>query len=320
MKNNTSKVSREAVPFLPDAIEIKNEKLPLWARYSVIFSLIFFLGAILWASLGKVDVVVKANGKITSDKQNIVMKPRESSIVKKIHVRVGDIVEKDDLLITFDPTINGAEVYDREAEKSIIREEIPVATAVEIMKILDRYDVIYDCYRADWGWMTKSLQEKSEPYATDEHYLKMIREFRHPVAELKEHLLSTPEDGDVQKIMLFAQRGDRPKALEILGKIADEVRSSFPEIKATASTWNDLEFNIASAHKGNSLKRFAEHLGCTIDECAAFGDGMNDLTMIQSAGYGVAMGNAVAEVINAAKIRTLTNDEDGVAAVLESWF
>lgn len=217
-------------------------------------------------------------------------------------------------------TINGAEVYDRETEKSIIREEIPVATAVEIMKILDRYDVIYDCYRANWGWMTKSLQEKSEPYATDEHYLKMIREFRHPVAELKEHLLSTPEDGDVQKIMLFAQRGDRPKALEILGKIADEVRSSFPEIKATASTWNDLEFNIASAHKGNSLKRFAEHLGCTIDECAAFGDGMNDLTMIQSAGYGVAMGNAVAEVINAAKIRTLTNDEDGVAAVLESWF
>lgn len=122
MKTPERKITAEAVEFLPDAIEIKNEKLPLWARYSVIFSLIFFLGAILWASLGKVDVVVKANGKITSDKQNIVMKPRESSIVKKIHIRVGDIVEKDDLLITFDPTINGAEV-DR------IKQEIRVLEA-----------------------------------------------------------------------------------------------------------------------------------------------------------------------------------------------
>lgn len=217
-------------------------------------------------------------------------------------------------------TINGAQVYDHQLDKAIIREEIPVSTAVEIMKVLDRYDIIYDCYRANWGWMTKSLQEKSEPYATDEHYLKMIKEFRHPVPELKDHLLSTPEDGDIQKIMLFAKKDDKTKALGLLKEIGEEIRRAFPEIKATSSTWNDLEFNIASAHKGNSLKRFAEHLGCTIDECAAFGDGMNDLTMIQSAGYGVAMGNAVAEVINAAKIRTLTNDEDGVAAVLESWF
>ena len=66
MKNNNQKITEEAIAFLPDAIEIKNERLPLWARYSVIFSLIFFLGAILWASLGKVDVVVKAGGKLIS--------------------------------------------------------------------------------------------------------------------------------------------------------------------------------------------------------------------------------------------------------------
>lgn len=110
MKQNKNKVSEEAIAFLPDAIEIKNEKLPLWARYSVIFSLVFFVGVIIWASLGRVDVVVKASGEVTSSKQNIVMKPRESSMIKKIMVRVGDIVEKDQLLVTFDPTLNAAEV------------------------------------------------------------------------------------------------------------------------------------------------------------------------------------------------------------------
>ena len=110
MKQNKNKVSEEAIAFLPDAIEIKNEKLPLWARYSVIFSLVFFVGVIIWASLGRVDVVVKASGEVTSSKQNIVMKPRESSMIKKIMVRVGDVVEKDQLLVTFDPTLNAAEV------------------------------------------------------------------------------------------------------------------------------------------------------------------------------------------------------------------
>ncbi len=122
MKQNKQQITEEAIAFLPDAIEIKNEKLPPWARYSVIFSLIFFLGAILWASLGQVDVVVKANGKLTSDKLNIVMKPRESSIIKKIKVRIGDMVEKDQLLVTFDPTINTADV-------ERIRREIDVLEA-----------------------------------------------------------------------------------------------------------------------------------------------------------------------------------------------
>ena len=217
-------------------------------------------------------------------------------------------------------TINGAQVYDRLEEKAIVRAEIPLATAVEIMKMLDRHDVVYDCYRSDWGWMTKSMQDNSEGYATDEHYLKMVKEFRKPVKDLKEHLLSTEPEGDVQKIMLFAKKDDRETALAKLKEIRDEVSARFPEIKITSSTWNDLEFNIAEAHKGKSLERFAAHLGMTLEDCAAFGDGLNDYTMIESAGCGVAMANAVPELLQVAKMTTLSNDEDGVAAVLETWF
>ena len=210
-------------------------------------------------------------------------------------------------------TINGAQVYDRETDTAIVRDEIPLATALAIMEVLDRYDVIYDCYRANWGWMTAALQAKAEGYATDAHYLKMVREFRKPVPELKAHLRATAADGDVQKVMLFSRLVDDA----CLKDITAEMNARFPEIKVTSSTGNNIELNISTAHKGNALKRFAEHLGLTLGNCMAFGDGMNDLTMVEAAGLGVAMDNAVPDVKRVADYVTSSNDEDGVASALD---
>ena len=217
-------------------------------------------------------------------------------------------------------TINGAQVYDRETDTAIVRDEIPLDMALGVMELLDRYDVIYDCYRQNWGWMTAALQEKAADYATNEHYLKMVREFRKPVPELKAHLKATANDGDVQKIMLFA-RNTQVSGLssQVLDAIRLELAARFPEIKVTSSTWNNIELNIRTAHKGNALKRFAEHLGLGLANCMAFGDGMNDFTMVEAAGLGVAMANAEPEVKRVAKWIAPSNDDDGVAAGLEEW-
>ena len=216
-------------------------------------------------------------------------------------------------------TINGAQLYDRETDTALVRDEIPLATALGIMETLDKYDVIYDCYRQNWGWMTAALQEKAADYATNEHYLKMVREFRRPVPDLKAHLRETADEGDVQKVMLFATNREKSTAIDCLRKLSDEIAARFPEIKVTSSTWNNIELNIRTAHKGNALKRFAEHLGFTLGNCMAFGDGMNDFTMVEAAGVGVAMANAEPEVKRVAKVVTVSNDEDGVAAVLDNY-
>ena len=215
-------------------------------------------------------------------------------------------------------TINGAQVYDRAVDAAIVREEIPLGLALEIMETLDRYDVVYDCYRQNWGWMTAAQQAKAADYATDAHYLKMVREFRRPVPELKAHLRETAAEGDVQKIMLFATNRDRAAAVDCLGRLAREIGAAFPSVKVTSSTWNNLEINIASAHKGRALQRFAEHLGLSLANCMAFGDGLNDFTMVEAAGCGVAMENAVPEVKRVAKLIAPSNDADGVAAVLDA--
>lgn len=216
-------------------------------------------------------------------------------------------------------TINGAQVYDRETDTAIVRDEIPLDMALGVMETLDKYDVIYDCYRQNWGWMTAALQDKAAAYATNEHYLKMVREFRRPVPELKRHLRETAADGDVQKVMLFATNRERSTAIDCIRKLSDEIAARFPDIKVTASTWNNIELNIKTAHKGNALKRFAEHLGFGLENCMSFGDGMNDFTMVEAAGLGIAMMNAEPEVKRVAKDVVPSNDEDGVAKGIDKW-
>jgi len=78
-----------------------------------------------------------------------------------------------------------------------------------------------------------------------------------------------------------------------------------------------LEFVDQNVSKAVALEKMGEYYGITREEMIAVGDGFNDLAMIEYAGLGVAMGNAPEEVKNAADYVTLSNDEDGVAKVIE---
>ncbi|MBQ7667609.1 MAG: Cof-type HAD-IIB family hydrolase [Kiritimatiellae bacterium] len=206
-------------------------------------------------------------------------------------------------------TVNGAQVFDRRTETVLSRAEIPLATALSAMTLLDRFDVIYDCYQDNWGWMSAAMIDKAEEYAPDAHYLKMIRELRHPVPDLKAHVASLGKP--VQKVMCFAREWDAVPA------VRDALAREVPQLVLTQSTPNNVEMNDPLANKGEALKRLAAHLGFGLDACMAIGDGLNDLSMVEVAGYGVAMANATPQVAAAARFRTLSNGEDGVAAAIE---
>ena len=78
-----------------------------------------------------------------------------------------------------------------------------------------------------------------------------------------------------------------------------------------------MEIFKASCSKGDGLRWVADYCGVEMSETVAIGDNFNDVEMLQAAGLGVAMGNAEPEIVKYADVVTLTNDEDGVAAVLE---
>ncbi len=78
-----------------------------------------------------------------------------------------------------------------------------------------------------------------------------------------------------------------------------------------------LELVPNGIDKAQSLSILLDKLGMTSDEMVACGDGFNDLSMIQFAGLGVAMANAQLAVKEKADFITLSNEEDGVAHVIE---
>ena len=66
------------------------------------------------------------------------------------------------------------------------------------------------------------------------------------------------------------------------------------------------------------IEKICKNLKYTIDEVVFFGDGENDLVLIENVGIGVAMDNAINIVKEKAKFGTLSNDSDGIAEYLEN--
>jgi Cof subfamily protein (haloacid dehalogenase superfamily) len=80
-----------------------------------------------------------------------------------------------------------------------------------------------------------------------------------------------------------------------------------------------LELMPKDIDKAYSLSKLLEYLGLSKEQMISCGDGYNDLSMIQYAGMGVAMANAQEIVKNAADYITLSNDDDGVAHVINEF-
>jgi len=100
---------------------------------------------------------------------------------------------------------------------------------------------------------------------------------------------------------------DLKKELEKNGNLA--VSSSFK---------NNLEITDIRAQKGPILKQYIESLGYTMDEVMVLGDSLNDYSMLEmDFGATIAMENADEEIKKVAKYMTKSNEEDGVAYVID---
>lgn len=118
-----------AVEFQPDALEIKNSKLPLAIRLCVWIPVVIVIAAIVWASICEVDIVVSARGKIITAQPTIVLKPYDRVFVKDVKVKVGDIVEQDQVLIEFEPKIYDADAARLENDRDTFKAQFERFTA-----------------------------------------------------------------------------------------------------------------------------------------------------------------------------------------------
>jgi Cof subfamily protein (haloacid dehalogenase superfamily) len=96
-----------------------------------------------------------------------------------------------------------------------------------------------------------------------------------------------------------------------------KIFSAWPDLSVSSSEARNIEIMRSGVSKGEALSFVSRHSGIPIERIMAIGDNLNDVEMIQRAGLGVAMGNAIPELKEKADWVTSTNDDDGLALAIE---
>ncbi len=101
---------------------------------------------------------------------------------------------------------------------------------------------------------------------------------------------------------------------------ADQEKKIMPVLAHCESTrWNPLFTDVvpAGSSKRIGIEKMLNHYHIALDECIAFGDGGNDIPMLEHAGIGVAMGNAAEDVMQSADYVTTSVDDNGIYNALK---
>lgn len=205
-------------------------------------------------------------------------------------------------------TINGGKVVNVRTGECIYKAEMSLELALRIIDCAQSMGLIYDCYQDDWGWMSRDMYDSLHLCLTNPAMCAFARSVRTPVYDLRSYLIE--KGAPVQKMQLyFRSVRERLENME-------RIQKRFPETAATSSLGSNIELNIRDANKGDALAGLCRALGIDLAETAAFGDGSNDLTMIKTAGLGVAMANSCPEVLAAADVITSDNNSAGVAKAI----
>lgn len=208
-------------------------------------------------------------------------------------------------------TANGARILDLKNAAVLKEQLVSVETAEKILDILGNYDSLREIYYDGTGYAEREKLEQIDHFFEEGPMAEYVRSTRQPVENLMDKFRK--ESREVDKVQgVFADLGEREAALDEIRKLEGVI--------ITGALHNNIEVNAAGVDKGNALLWLAQYLGIAPEETMTFGDGNNDITLLEKAGTGVAMKNGIEEVKHAAdRITEKTNDEEGAAKFIETY-
>ncbi|WP_445374263.1 HlyD family type I secretion periplasmic adaptor subunit [Photorhabdus tasmaniensis] len=116
--------------FLPTALELQETPVHPAPRVFIWSIMVFALLALLWACIGKIEVVAVAPGKVVPSGKTKLIQPSETAVVRAIHVNDGQAVKVGELLIELDPTAANADVGRIQSELLAARIDSARSTAM----------------------------------------------------------------------------------------------------------------------------------------------------------------------------------------------
>ncbi len=205
---------------------------------------------------------------------------------------------------------NGAAIYDIEEKEFIYKDELSLSTAISIVKAVMKFDVCVAVFVGPNAYTTKKIYKNPVAYGVKPHMLEYFKGTRVPVDDIINFLEEKQEP--VGKIFLLLKECDDKS------RIIQEL-SEYKDAFITSSGENNVEIVNKSADKSTALEFLAKKLDIDKKYIMAAGDSPNDIGMLKASGTRVVMGNGFDEVKKIADIVADTNDNDGLAKVLEQY-
>lgn len=188
---------------------------------------------------------------------------------------------------------NGKQLYSR---------QLPLKQAAEVKEILkEAYPGI--CCNT-YGMNRWVVDDDKNPWVMRE---EGITQGKAAVGDIREFFA---QDGGIHKFLLMGKAEEITGAAELLNTVC-------PGLTIQRSNANYLEVMEGSVKKSSGVHFLCSHYGISEAQAAAFGDGENDIDMIQAVGYGFAMENAPENVKRQARYITLSNEEEGILHVIQ---
>ncbi len=246
-------------------------------------------------------------GEISAETRNALGRAREKGIVTA--ACSGRYCENVSVLLldsgVYGPVVgsNGAQMMDEPMGRMVRRHFIAEETAARVRETLDELETDYFIFAS----------ERIVSSREDMHHHSEIGMGPRILSQSSVRFTHGPDAVDeairrgIYKFYI-CDNGELDETRLLLGAV--------PGANVTRSTpWN-LEVMAGGVDKGTGLSELCEFLNIPLEQTMAFGDQENDLPMLLKAGMGVAMGNAEESVLRAAPYQTLSNAEDGVAAMV----
>ncbi|HLR61701.1 MAG TPA: HAD family hydrolase [Lentibacillus sp.] len=201
---------------------------------------------------------------------------------------------------------NGALIHHPTDDKwDVLHNPMPVRTA---------HRIVDACYDLDVHNILAEVMDSVYLDQYDEQIMDIFQATRQDspftIGSLKNKLQTDPTS------LLIHPKEDN---IDTLRRHLDDYHAELIEHRKWGAPWNMIEIVKKGLNKAVGLKKIAHYYHIPDERIIAFGDEDNDLEMIDYAGVGVAMGNAIDELKSVAKHVTETNEKDGISIFLDNY-
>lgn len=214
-----------------------------------------------------------------------------------------------DLNFDYAAVSNGASIYDLRTGERVYHHDFDLEAARVMCKVLQEECDFIEFYANGEIEIARSSYERIGKRPIPPWHLKYFAENQKTVWESEDAFIDAGAPG-LEKAALINY--DEQTLARVYSRLMPTGLFNI-----AASIVGALEITDKNCSKGAALRNICQRLHIDIARSVAMGDSMNDLSMIEAAGCGVAMGNGRQEVKDMADYITAGNDEDGVALFIE---